>query len=291
MEKEVNNAISILNSAFNLDIFPNHLKPKKGWAADVEVVPSRKFALDIYDSALADKHPLSYKDNPHYREDLKAFIENVRAYVNMSNPQRPRILINRSGEPWTRDPDYILMLLAHELGHYIAPTITKPLDQSFLTHVEPSLEVFEQSGYRIDRNRLRLRIQGGNQHITFESKRLLILGQLGKIYGNLFDELYADLYKINCLLHIAFRDGDLSLQEVKDTAIRMFARGQDDQSMYHFNLLRYADLVGIEDLLTFGAISNPDGFVNKGVAVLGFERQVQEIERLNYLKKLVAQLY
>lgn len=282
-------AVSTLESVFAYPKFPQDLAPPANWAKTIDVQSPNVFDENLMEWVKRDKHPYTWEEglkiDPNLEETLQRAFETIRARVDFDDPRNPHVIIRRSPGFLQARVGEILLTLAHEAGHLSTPTIVEPLPEGEVENIIDLLSKVEESGYSVDPTKLMFRRQGGNMFITFEGRRLFMLGDFGKDYGTFFDELYADIYKFFALSHLIMMKSGARFEDAMNLTLQQASNPNAGiDAVYMTKVIGYANKVGWIDLLRAGKSSDKEAFLKIGNDAFGEEDHKSLLDEIHSLR-------
>jgi len=269
-------AILLISKTISSDSFPREFRPPDGWQL-VKIMDDREYEQEIVDFNKGHIHQVRLQKLRQLEAEIRKSAQESMIRVGVEDG---KIRIRKS--LFTDDPsgDFWVSQLAHELGHFSSATIVEPLNS---LDAKGLADEIRQAGFSCLPSDFKLWRHGLLEAVHFEGKQVAVLPNETGIYGNFFDELYANIFRFYLVAHVFMVEKKMPFKQAVSALGKwppLHYLSSEVQRRYFSGVMEYAKEVGWERLIRAGMSSDLRGFLVAGDEVLGKERNQKALKSL-----------
>lgn len=286
-ETKLSQVFNFINQGVHNPNFQTEFRPEENWQERTRILSDSEFDKSVIGHNKSNLHPFILEaEGKDLNRRSKEYSMVIDARVDI---QTGEVLIRRSYLD-RAEPDSVLFVLCHELGHSISENIHEEYDGYSDPKVPNLVDEIRKSGYTVETKDLTVYRRGLLEQLMLEGKQIHQLSNKPEIYGEFFDEMYADIYRLYLMANIYSSEFKLNFKAaVARIAKNLKAQPLNDKFAYLNAVLGYAKEVGWEPLIRAGRNSDLKGFIAAGNDYLGEERNIRALRKISDLKEKNAQ--
>jgi len=273
-EKKLQSVTSLIERTLLNSEFPTEFRPNPGWIHSIKVIEDFAYEERLLELQRHFNHPFVMQgEEEEYEEGIRKHANESSARVDIES----REILFRKSHLEKLPPDNILWSMTHEIGHLIPNETTQPYNRNDSDKLALAIK---KSGIDCSPSDLKLWCRGLIEAIMFEGKQVFQPRNRVDIYGEFFDELYADVYRFYLLAHVYMAEKKMTFKQALSAVDKLISQDAYERRGYYAKALNYAQEVGFERLINAGVRSSLEDFIDAGAEELGDDHNKKALRTL-----------